>query len=100
MAARLVASSLTFKKCTFEKLAFILLNVLDLGLTVFAVSNGAHELNPLMRAAFASPFQLLMIKLVIPVFLAWLIPGKLLLPAIALLAFVAGWNIKELLPIP
>ncbi len=97
MIAGLMVSAVTFKKCTVEKIAFILLNLIDLGLTVYAVSHGANELNPLMRAMFGSPYQLLLVKVILPVFFAWLVPGKLLIPAIAVLACVVGWNFRELL---
>jgi hypothetical protein len=93
----LLASAVTFKKATPEKLAFIILNLIDLGLTIFASSIGAHELNPLMNKMLAAPYQVYMVKLVIPVLLAWLLPGKILIPSIALLTVVLGWNIRELL---
>jgi hypothetical protein len=96
MIAKLTESALTFKKCTLEKLSFIILNLVDLGLTIFAASLGAHELNPFMHNMFNTPYMLYSTKLVIPLALAWLLPGKLLLPSIALLAFVVGWDIKEL----
>ncbi|HSW58414.1 MAG TPA: DUF5658 family protein [Dehalococcoidales bacterium] len=97
MLAKLMASAVTFKKGTFEKLTFVFLNLLDMVLTVFALSQGAYELNPLMRAVVNSPFQLYITKIAIPLLLAWLLPGKLLWPSIVLLTFVAGWNIRELL---
>jgi hypothetical protein len=97
MVASLMASAITLKKCTAEKVAFIILNVIDLLLTLLAVSHGARELNPLMNQIIGSPNQLILVKLIIPLFLAWLIPGKLLIPAIALLTFVVGWNIRELI---
>jgi hypothetical protein len=96
MLAGLMASAITFKKCTLEKIAFIALNAMDLGLTVFAVSQGAHELNPLVSGMLNSPSQLLLMKIVLPIVFAWLVPGKLLLPAIGVLSFVVGWNIREL----
>ena len=96
MATNLMASAVTFKKCTLEKLIFIILNLMDLSLTVFAVSHGAYELNPLMRSLLESPYQMYLIKLIIPVFLAWLIPGKLLMPSIAVLVLIMGWDIREL----
>jgi hypothetical protein len=58
---------------------------------------GFAEINPLMNFLIHIPVLLLLVKLVIPVLIAWLIPGRLLLPSIALLALVAIWNIKELL---
>lgn len=96
MVANLMASAITFRKCSAEKLAFIFLNLLDLGLTLLAISQGAHELNPLMRSMFNNPYQLCTVKLVLPVFLAWMLPGKLLIPSIAVLTFILGWDIREL----
>jgi hypothetical protein len=94
--ANLMASAITFRKGTFEKLTFIALNILDMALTLFALSQGANELNPLMRSVVNSPMQLYLAKIVLPVFLAWLLPGKFLWPSIALLTFVVGWDIREL----
>jgi hypothetical protein len=97
MLDNLRASALTFKKCTVEKLALIILNLIDLSLTLFAVSQvGAHEINPLMRSMYSSPYQMYLTKLVMPTFFAWALPGKLLIPAIAALTFIVGWDIKEL----
>jgi hypothetical protein len=90
-------SSATFKRCTAEKASFILLSQFDLALTILAMYLGFTEINPLMNFLIHIPVLLLLIKLVIPVLIAWLIPGRLLLPSIALLALVAIWNIKELL---
>jgi hypothetical protein len=95
--AGLMASAITFKKCTIEKMTFIILNLLDLGLTIFALSQGAHELNPLMRSMMTSPAQMYIAKMILPLFLAWLLPGKLLLPSIALLLFVVGWDVHQLI---
>jgi hypothetical protein len=94
--ANLMTSAATFRRCTAEKLAFVILNLIDLGLTLLAVSQGAHELNPLMRNLVSSPFQLYMTKLALPLFFAWLVPGKLLWPSIALLTFIVGWDLREL----
>ena len=90
------SSSATFKKCTAEKLSFILLAVLDLTLTVLAMWLGLWEVNPLIRLLVQLPFLLIVVKLIIPVLIAWLMPGKLLLPSIAVLALVVIWNVKEL----
>jgi hypothetical protein len=90
-------SSATFKKCTAEKASFILLSQFDLAFTVIAVSLGFTEINPIMNYLIHMPVLLLVLKLAIPVLIAWFIPGKLLLPSIALLAVVAIWNIKEML---
>ena len=83
--------------CLVIKAAYIILHQLDLILTALAVSLGLSELNPLMKDILASPPQLVVIKLVIPLFIAWLVPGKLLIPAVAILGTVLGWNVKELL---
>ena len=97
MGPTLWDSVATFKRGVREKVSFVLLNQLDLVLTVVALSFGFHELNPLMRSWAASPVQLLLFKFAIPLAIAWLVPGKLLVPAIALLVFIVGWDVKELL---
>jgi hypothetical protein len=97
MLVNILASALTFKKCTLEKLAFIVLNLIDMVLTIFAASNGAHELNPVIRYMVNSPYQIFLVKAVIPILLAWVLPGKILIPSIALLVFVVGWDTRELL---
>jgi hypothetical protein len=89
-------SSATFKRCTLEKVSFILLSLFDLTLTILAINLGLSEINPLVRYLIQIPLLLLIIKLAIPVLIAWIMPGKLLLPSIALLAFIVVWNIKEL----
>ena len=97
MAHALLDSAATFRRGAAEKVSFVLLNQLDLVLTVVALCIGLQELNPIMRSAATSPLQLVLLKLALPLLIAWLVPGKLLLPAIALLAFVVGWDVKELL---
>jgi len=89
-------SSTTFKRCTAEKLSFVALSVLDLTLTLLAMRLGFYEINPFIRFLVHVPLLLLLIKLVIPVLIAWLMPGKLLLPSIAVLALIFIWNVKEL----
>ena len=79
------------------KISYLVLQVLDLGLTLLAVSLGAHELNPVIRASLASPVQLTVLKGGLPLLIAWLLPGKFLIPGILFLAVVVGWNVKELL---
>jgi len=74
----------------------VLLNQVDLTLTVLAVSLGFSELNPLMRYLVTVPVLLLIIKGAVPLLIAWLVPGKFLLPSVVLLALVVGWNVKEL----
>ncbi len=97
MMAKLRASALTFRVGTREKLAFIILNWIDLSLTLFAMTIGAHEVNPVMRNLFGNPIYLYSAKLVIPMLLAWALPAKILWPSIGILVLVVGWNIKELL---
>ena len=75
----------------------MLLNLLDLVLTLSAVSVGLSELNPLMRYLITVPAMLFVIKVAIPLLIAWLAPGRLLVPAIVLLFLVVCWNAKELL---
>ena len=96
MTANLWGSAATFKQCTAEKASFILLSQFDLTLTVLAIYLGLSELNPFIRHLVDIPVLLLTVKLAIPLLIAWLIPGKLLLPSIALLTLVTIWNVKEL----
>jgi len=79
------------------RVIYVLLHQVDLALTVFAVSCGATELNPLMRILLDAPLQLAVFKVGVPLLIAWLLPGRLLLPASALLSLIVCWNIKELL---
>jgi hypothetical protein len=79
------------------KVAYIALQVLDLILTVFAIKLGAVELNPMMRAALNSPLQMTVLKGGLPLWFVWMLPGRLLIPAIVLLLFIVGWDAKELL---
>jgi hypothetical protein len=90
-------SSATFKKCTAWKLSFISLCVLDFALTLLAMHLGFYEINPLVKLLVQIPFLLVLFKFIIPVLIAWLMPGKLLLPSVALLALIVIWNIKELI---
>jgi len=90
-------SALTFRRGLGTKVSFVLLNLFDLVLTTFALSLGFYELNPWMRSLAASPLQLLLVKLAIPILIAWIVPSRLLMPAIALLILVVGWDVKELL---
>lgn len=96
ISANLLSSAGSFRKSRGEKLSFVLLSQLDLGLTLFAVSLGFSELNPLMRNLLMTPLYLVLVKIISPIFIAWLTPGKLLIPAIALLGFIIGWDTKEL----
>jgi hypothetical protein len=89
-------SAVTFRKCTGQKVSFILLSLLDLVLTVLAMYLGLWEMNPLVRFLVQVPVLLILIKLVIPVAVAWIMPGRLLWPSIAALGLVVIWNIREL----
>jgi Domain of unknown function (DUF5658) len=93
----LFESSATFKKHTAAKLAFISLGLFDLVLTIIAVNLGLFEINPLIRFLIQVPALLVVVKLLIPILIAWLLPGKLLLPSIALLAVVVMLNARELI---
>ena len=97
MIANLWASAGTFRHCTAEKVSFVLLNQLDLALTVLASYLGLFELNPVMRYIVTIPVLLVVMKSAIPLLIAWIVPGKLLLPANILLCLVVSWNLKELL---
>jgi hypothetical protein len=79
------------------KLTYISLQLIDLGLTIMAASSGYHELNPFVRGLLDSPLQLFTVKLIIPAAIAWLLPGKFLIPGIMLLSLILGWNFKELI---
>ena len=97
MIASLFDSVATFKRGTLEKVAFLLLAQVDLALTAYAISQGFVELNPLVRYLATVPVLLVVIKSVIPLLIAWLIPGRLLIPAAILLLYVVMWNVKELM---
>jgi len=96
MSNGLLESAITFRRSLPAKLAFIALNIVDLMLTIFAVNQGLTEVNPLMLVIFHSPLLLVLIKIVFPIIISWLIPGRLLFPAIILLSLVISWDIKEL----
>ena len=89
-------SSATFKQCTLEKISFVVLNQVDLGLTLLAIHLGFEELNPLVNFMMDIPVLLILVKLILPVGIAWLMPGRLLWPSIGLLGLVAIWNLVEL----
>ena len=93
---RWLDSAVTFKKCTALKVSFVLLGLGDLLLTVLAMYLGIWELNPLVRFLVHFPILLVLLKVVIPVGVAWIMPGRLLIPSIALLGAAVVWNIKEI----
>ena len=90
-------SSATFKRCTIEKVSFVLLNQVDLTLTLVAMHLGFDELNPFVGFLLEIPALLVVAKGILPLLIAWLMPGRLLWPSIALLLGVAAWNVKELI---
>jgi hypothetical protein len=85
-----------WKKGLSIKVAYVLLHQADILLTSFAIHIGAEEINPLMRASLNSPVELLVLKLFIPLLIAWLVPARLLIPAIALLVIIVGFNLTQL----
>ena len=85
-----------FKKGLSIKLAYVLLQQADMLVTNFAVSAGFKELNPIVKGFLDTPAQWLLLKLVIPLFIAWLVPARFLVPALGLLLVVLGLNLKEL----
>src|SRR4030042_2690816 len=93
---RWLDSAVTFKKSTALKISFILLGLGDLLLTVLAMNLGIWEMNPIVRFLVHMPILLVLIKVVIPVAVAWIMPGRLLIPSIALLGFAVIWNIREI----
>ena len=97
MTASLFVATATFRKCLPEKVVFVLLNQADLLLTAVAWSRGFYELNPVIREMLAVPPLLITVKVAIPLLIAWLVPGRLLLPSVVLLMTVVGWNLKEFL---
>jgi hypothetical protein len=80
------------------KLSFFLLQFADLTLTKTAVSFGLIERNPLIQHLLSLPFQLVMVKLLAPAFIAWIVPGKWLIPAVILLVLVTVVNFTQLPP--
>jgi hypothetical protein len=85
-----------YRKWLSLRLAYVVLQAADLLMTWFAVQAGYEELNPIVRGFLATPLQLVMFKFVVPLAIAWLVPARLLLPALVLLMAVIGFNITEL----
>jgi len=86
-----------FRKGLSLRVAYMALQLIDCLMTVLAVNAGFEEMNPVMRGLLGSPVQLLTFKLIVPLAIAWLVPARLLLPALALLLVIIGFNVKELL---
>ena len=82
--------------------AFVAVNVLDAGLTLYALRQGASEVNPLMKAAMRvmpAPVALLAVKgvyvVAVGVMLAQLAPWMPWL--VAFFGAVCLWNIGQIL---
>ena len=89
-------SVVEWKKGLSIKVAYVILHQADILLTNFAISAGFKELNPVIRGLMDMPIQLLVFKLIIPLIIAWLVPAKLLLPALVLLLVVITFNLTQL----
>lgn len=85
-----------YKKGLSLRVTYVVLQTVDLLMTWYAVQAGYEELNPVIRGFLDSPGKLILFKLVIPLGIAWLVPAKLLLPALLLLLGIIGFNITEL----
>ena len=66
-------------------------------LTLVAMHLGFDELNPCVNFLLEMPVLLVLVKGILPILFAWLIPGRLLWPTIVLLLGVAVWNLEELI---
>jgi hypothetical protein len=78
------------------KVLYLALQTADLGMTMMAAYAGYAELNPFVHSLLASPFHMILIKILIPLVIVILIPGRFLIPAVAMQAFIIMWNLKEL----
>ncbi len=85
-----------FRKGLSLRVTYVAFQLIDCLMTVLAVNAGYQELNPVMRGLLGSPTQLLTCKIIVPLAIAWLVPARLLIPALVLLVGVIGLNIKEL----
>jgi hypothetical protein len=79
------------------KLTYLLLQQIDLIMTMFAIPIGFSEMNPVMRHALASPLQMITLKTIVPLIVVLLIPPRWLIPAICVIAFVVMWDCRQLL---
>jgi hypothetical protein len=96
MVAELRATTATFARGTNYKVAFIVLGLVDLFMTLYALDLGFTEQNPVFASLQHNSFGLFVLKFATPVIIAWLTPARLLLPSIGLLCAVIGWNVGEL----
>jgi hypothetical protein len=99
LVSGLLCSAVTFRRSVPEKVSFVALNSLDLVLTLLAISAGLTELNPMMATLVHHPLALVLVKVALPVLIAWLVPGKWLLPGIAFISIIIAWDIRELLAV-
>jgi hypothetical protein len=86
-----------FKKGMSLRVAYIFLQIADFVMTLLAANAGFKEINPVMRGMLGSPLEMIAFKLIVPLAIAWLVPAKLLIPALVLLTAIIGLNIKELI---
>jgi hypothetical protein len=86
-----------FRRGLSLRVTYMALQLVDCLMTVLAVNGGYQELNPVMRGMLGSPLELVAFKVVVPLAIAWLVPAKLLIPALVLLLAVIGLNVRELL---
>lgn len=92
----LFASAGTYRREAAWKVAFVAFVFVDLLLTLYAFSHGFAELNPLVLALLERPWGLALAKGLAPLIIAWLVPGRLLVPSILLLIGINGWNLAQL----
>ena len=65
-------------------------------MSLLAVNLGFKEMNPLMAVLLGQAPLTILLKLVLPVTIAWVTPGRWLKPAILVLLLVLLWDIHEL----
>lgn len=90
-------SAATFSHGTPLKIGYVVLIYLDLLLTMFALQHGFTEMNPFMIRLLRSPMELFLVKALATPFIAWLVPSLILVPSIAMMLAITGWNITGLL---
>ena len=78
------------------KVLYVFLQTMDLGMTLIAAYLGYTELNPFVNSVLSSPLHMILIKILIPLGIVLLVPGKFLIPAVGLQLAIIGWNLKEL----
>lgn len=91
------ASAATLRRGVTVKALYFLLASADFVFTLLALRLGLTELNPMVSRVVESPGDFFLFKVMASLFLAWLIPSRLLIPGVGLLIFVVLWDMKELL---